>query len=44
MLEASRTSETSLENNFPRQNNPEDSSEHQNNILFLLYKPPEAIT
>jgi hypothetical protein len=28
MMEAARTSETSVDNNFTRQYNPEDSSEH----------------
>jgi hypothetical protein len=28
MMEAVRTSETSVDNNFTRQYNPEDSSEH----------------
>jgi hypothetical protein len=29
MMEAARTSETSVDNHFTRQYNPEDSSEHQ---------------
>jgi hypothetical protein len=29
MMEAARTSETSVDNYFTRQYNPEDSSEHQ---------------
>jgi hypothetical protein len=29
MMEAVRTSETSVDNHFTRQYNPEDSSEHQ---------------
>jgi hypothetical protein len=35
MMEAVRTSETSVDNHFTRQYNPEDSSEH--NIVY--YKP-----
>jgi hypothetical protein len=35
MMEAARTSETSVDNHFTRQYNPEDSSEHQ---LFTLQK------
>jgi hypothetical protein len=34
MMEAVRTSETSVDNNFTRQYIPEDNSEHQN-CLFL---------
>jgi hypothetical protein len=30
MMEAARTSETSVDNHFTRQYNPEDSSEHHN--------------
>jgi hypothetical protein len=33
MMEAARTSETSVDNHFTRQYNPEDSSEHQ--IIFF---------
>jgi hypothetical protein len=36
MMEAARTSETSVDNHFTRQYNPEDSSEHQ------LYFPSEG--
>jgi hypothetical protein len=32
MIEAVRTSETSVDNQFTRQYNPEDSSEHQSNL------------
>jgi hypothetical protein len=32
MMEAVRTSETSVDNHFTRQYNPEDSSEHQREI------------
>jgi hypothetical protein len=34
MMEAVRTSETSVDNHFTRQYNPEDSSEHQTTLLF----------
>jgi hypothetical protein len=34
MMEAVRTSETSVDNHFTRQYIPEDNSEHQNMILF----------
>jgi hypothetical protein len=34
MMEAVRTSETSVDNHFTRQYNPEDSSEQQNHCLF----------
>jgi hypothetical protein len=37
MMEAVRTSETSVDNHFTRQYNPEDSSEHQ--IWRLLIDP-----
>jgi hypothetical protein len=33
MMEAVRTSETSVDNHFTRQYNPEDSSEHGNDVL-----------
>jgi hypothetical protein len=33
MMEAVRTSETSVDNHFTRQYNPEDSSEHQQKML-----------
>jgi hypothetical protein len=33
MMEAARTSETSVDNHFTRQYNPEDSSEHSMNKL-----------
>jgi hypothetical protein len=33
MMEAVRTSETSVDNHFTRQYNPEDSSEHQESSL-----------
>jgi hypothetical protein len=34
MMEAVRTSETSVDNHFTRQYNPEDSSEHHYLVLF----------
>jgi hypothetical protein len=34
MMEAARTSETSVDNHFTRQYNPEDSSEHEGIISF----------
>jgi hypothetical protein len=33
MMEAARTSETSVDNHFTRQYNPEDSSEHHYPIV-----------
>jgi hypothetical protein len=36
MMEAARTSETSVDNHFTRQYNPEDSSEELRTELFLL--------
>jgi hypothetical protein len=33
MMEAARTSETSVDNHFTRQYNPEDNSEHQIKML-----------
>jgi hypothetical protein len=39
MMEAVRTSETSVDNHFTRQYNPEDSSEHQS----LLERPALAV-
>jgi hypothetical protein len=33
-MEAVRTSETSVDNHFTRQYNPEDSSEHQGYLMF----------
>jgi hypothetical protein len=35
MMEAVRTSETSVDNHFTRQYNPEDSSEHHTKTLFF---------
>jgi hypothetical protein len=35
MMEAARTSETSVDNHFTRQYNPEDSSEHSTYIHYL---------
>jgi hypothetical protein len=35
MMEAVRTSETSVDNHFTRHYNPEDSSEHQGLLLYL---------
>jgi hypothetical protein len=37
-MEAVRTSETSVDNNFTRQYNPEDSSEHQSQIKLHIYE------
>jgi hypothetical protein len=37
-MEAVRTSETSVDNHFTRQYNPEDNSEHQNDSA--VKKPP----
>jgi hypothetical protein len=37
MMEAGRTSETSVANHFTRQYNPEDSSEHQANSNFRRF-------
>jgi hypothetical protein len=37
MMEAVRTSETSVDNHFTRQYNPEDSSEHQGTSLLIFY-------
>jgi hypothetical protein len=34
MMEAARTSETSVDNHFTRQYNPEDSSEHNMIVCF----------
>jgi hypothetical protein len=36
MMEAVRTSETSVDNHFTRQYNPEDSSEHQIMNFFVI--------
>jgi hypothetical protein len=36
-MEAVRTSETSVDNHFTRQYNPEDSSEHYNVVDFHLH-------
>jgi hypothetical protein len=42
MMEAARTSETSVDNHFTRQYNPEDSSEHhtrrRENLKSHMYK------
>jgi hypothetical protein len=46
MMEAVRTSETSVDNHFTRQYNPEDSSEHhtrrrenlKSHIPFMVFK------
>jgi hypothetical protein len=35
MMEAARTSETSVDNHFTRQYNPEDSSEHEKHCLRI---------
>jgi hypothetical protein len=37
MMEAVRTSETSINNHFTRQYNPEDSSEHQQELHNLYF-------
>jgi hypothetical protein len=39
MMEAARTSETSVDNHFTRQYNPEDSSERQCKCLQQMLKP-----
>jgi hypothetical protein len=38
MMEAVRTSETSVDNHFTRQYNPEDSSEHRIKAAFTRTK------
>jgi hypothetical protein len=38
MMEAVRTSETSVDNHFTRQYNPEDSSEHLTCLLVLKFR------
>jgi hypothetical protein len=38
MMEAVRTSETSVDNHFTRQYNPEDSSEHHTQTYKSFYK------
>jgi hypothetical protein len=42
MMEAVRTSETSVDNNLTRQYNPEDSSEHQSH--YLLCEQQQSMT
>jgi hypothetical protein len=37
MMEAVRTSETSVDNHFTRQYNPEDSSEHRTDITLIFF-------
>jgi hypothetical protein len=37
MMEAVRTSETSVDNHFTRQYNPEDSSEHHTGLNILYH-------
>jgi hypothetical protein len=39
MMEAARTSETSVDNHFTRQYNPEDSSEHQTSHYTTEARP-----
>jgi hypothetical protein len=39
MMEAVRTSETSVDNHFTRQYNPEDSSEHQTWLPWNINNP-----
>jgi hypothetical protein len=41
MMEAVRTSETSVDNHFTRQYNPEDSSEHNINSIRTMYAVPD---
>jgi hypothetical protein len=36
MMEAVRTSETSVDNHFTRQYNPEDSSEHHSSFKLIM--------
>jgi hypothetical protein len=43
MMEAVRTSETSVDNHFTRQYNPEDSSEHHTYCLIVVYIDGEEI-
>jgi hypothetical protein len=43
MMEAARTSETSVDNHFTRQYNPEDSSEHQFRPVYRIYYKMENI-
>jgi hypothetical protein len=38
MMEAVRTSETSVDNHFTRQYNPEDSSEQHGCSVYVLYE------
>jgi hypothetical protein len=35
MMDAVRTSETSVDNHFTRQYNPEDNSEHHNFVIVI---------
>jgi hypothetical protein len=43
MMDAVRTSETSVDNNFTRQFIPEDNSEHQNLAAFLAFFLPASL-
>jgi hypothetical protein len=38
MMEAVRTSETSVDNHFTRQYNPEDNSEHPSSVLTFIVR------
>jgi hypothetical protein len=38
MMEAARTSETSVDNHFTRQYNPEDSSEQKETLFFSVHR------
>jgi hypothetical protein len=42
MMEAVRTSETSVDNHFTRQYNPEDSSEQKMNKAVTMLKLPDV--
>jgi hypothetical protein len=42
MMEAVRTSETSVDNHFTRQYNPEDSSEHLCRLFIIIIMCREA--
>jgi hypothetical protein len=43
MMEAARTSETSVDNHFTRQYNPEDSSEHPKILLPVSALKPYPV-
>jgi hypothetical protein len=42
MMEAVRTSETSVDNQFTRQYNPEDSSEHHSSLMMEAVRTSET--